>query len=115
MKSAASVPTCTTAPMSGIWMGETQDPENPFAGNVVAINRAIRVNKCTGGDWGTTPTTNWTVGTDNTCKQITGCPTLYPLIVCLITGNQHAGHDNLANPAFAQYLQLFQKAPFLTP
>jgi hypothetical protein len=53
------------------------------------------------------------VGADNTCKKVKGCPDLYPLIVCLIPGNSHGSHDGLANPAFSQYLQLFQKPPFL--
>ena len=114
---AKYVPTCTNKPMAGMWVGETMDPENSFAGNVVAINRAIKVNGCTGGDWPTTPTANYPIGggkPDTTCKQITGCPSLYPLVVCLIPGNQHASHTDTTNPGFVTFLKYFQKAPQLT-
>ena len=52
---------------------------------------------------------------DTVCKKIQNCPDLYPPVVCLIPGNQHAGHDNVANPGFGTFLTMFEKAPFLTP
>jgi hypothetical protein len=112
-------PTCTDKPMAGMWIGETADPENPFSGNVVAINRAIQVNGCTGGPYtlptNTAPTANFPIGggnADTVCQQLTGCPTLYPLVVCLIPGNQHASHDNIANPGFSTFVKLFENPPF---
>jgi hypothetical protein len=108
-------PTCTNNPMSGIWMGETMDPENAFSNNIFAIERAMVVNKCTMTNYNAANTDPWPVGGDMTCKKVRGCPELYPLIVCLIPGSGHNGHDSLANPAFAQYLGLFTKAPLLTP
>ena len=105
---AAYEPTCTNKPMAGIWVGETMDPENSFAGNVVGINRAIAVNGCKGGDWPNSPTNNYAIGggnADTVCKQITGCPALYPLVVCLLPGNQHQSHDSIANPAFTTFLE----------
>jgi hypothetical protein len=69
-------------------------------------------------DWSTTPTADYPIGggkADSTCKIITGCPAMYPLIVCLIPGSQHAGHDDITNPGFTTYLKAFEKAPLLTP
>jgi poly(3-hydroxybutyrate) depolymerase len=110
------VPTCTKKPMAGMWVGETNDPDNPFAGNVVAINRAISVNGCTGGDWPASPTADYPVsGNSMVCKQLTGCPVRYPLVVCLIVGNQHQGHDNITNPGFSKFLQFFSTPPQITP
>jgi len=108
-------PTCTNNPMSGIWMGESNDPENAFSNNIFAINRAMVVNKCMTTTYNVANTDPWPVGGDTTCKKVRGCPELYPLIVCIINGNSHGSHDQLANPAFVQYLGLFTKAPFLTP
>ena len=115
---AAFVPTCTNKPMAGMWVGESGDAETPFAGNVNAINRAIAVNKCTGGDWPTTPTQNYAIAggnLDSVCKAITGCPALTPLVVCLISGNQHATHDTVVNPGFSTFLEAFEKTPLLNP
>ena len=110
------VPTCTSKPMAGMWVGETMDMDNPFAGNVVAINRAIAVNGCTGGDWPASPTVDYPVtGKNMVCKQLTGCPVLYPLVVCLIAGTSHASHDDIANPGFSKFLQFFSTPPQLTP
>jgi hypothetical protein len=102
--------------MAGMWVGETQDPDNPFVGNVDAINRAIAVNGCTGGLYGTTPTANFPIGgakLDSTCQRITGCPAIYPLVVCLISGNQHASHPDTTNPGFTTFLSMFSAAPFV--
>ena len=111
------VPTCTTKPMAGMWVGETGDKENPFSGNVVAINRAIHVNGCTGGDWGTTPTVDFPIGggkPDSTCKKLSGCPAQYPLVVCLIDGSDHASHDDTVNPGFSTFLKLFSNPPLIS-
>jgi hypothetical protein len=114
---AKYVPTCTQKPMAGMWIGETMDKENPFTGNVTAINRAIKVNGCTGGDWGTTATVNYPIGNgrpDDVCKKITGCPALYPLVICLIPGSEHAGHDDTANPGFSTFLKYFSAGSLIS-
>jgi polyhydroxybutyrate depolymerase len=108
------VPTCTTKPMAGIWVGQKDETVNPFAGNVVAINRAIQVNGCTGGNWGVTPTANYPIGggkDPKTCQQITGCPALYPLVVCILPGNTHAANDDTVEPGFTTFLKSFSKPP----
>jgi poly(3-hydroxybutyrate) depolymerase len=113
-------PTCTNAPLAGMWIGETQDPENAFSNNVFAISRAAGVNHCTPSTFVTTSLPadpNFPIGggnADTVCKMVSGCPTLYPLVVCLIPGMQHQGHDNVANPGFGTFISMFEKAPFLT-
>jgi poly(3-hydroxybutyrate) depolymerase len=114
-------PTCTNKPMAGMWVGETNDPENAFSNNVFAISRAMGVNGCAQSTFLTTTLpndANFPIGggnADSVCKLVPNCPALYPLVVCLINGNQHAGHDNVANPAFGTFVSMFSKAPFLTP
>jgi hypothetical protein len=111
----AYVPTCTNKPMAGMWVGETNDPENAFAGNVVGINRAVAVNGCTGGNWPNAPTADYPIaGSTMTCKQLTGCPVLYPLVVCLLVGNAHQSHDTIANPGFSKFLQFFSTGAQIT-
>ncbi|MES1172471.1 MAG: hypothetical protein ABUL77_04475 [Bacteroidota bacterium] len=113
------VPTCTTKPMSGMWIHETGDTTNPFTGNKVAIARAMKVNGCTiGTGYDDTMFTNYPIGggnADTVCKKIMGCPELYPLVVCALPGNAHGSHDNVANPGFATFISSFSKAPLLVP
>jgi hypothetical protein len=76
------------------------------------------VNKCAQTTFATAVYANFPIGgnnADTVCKRIQNCPDLYPLVVCLIPGNQHAGHDNVANPGFGTFISLFEKAPFLPP
>ncbi|HEX3852285.1 MAG TPA: hypothetical protein VHW01_15050 [Polyangiaceae bacterium] len=48
-----------------------------------------------------------------TCQRITGCPAIYPLVFCLISGNQHASHDDIVEPGFTTLLSMFSAAPFV--
>jgi poly(3-hydroxybutyrate) depolymerase len=114
-------PTCTNKPMAGMWVGETADPQNPFVNNEFAISRALVVNGCT---MGTTfdavfpNAVNYPIGNgrpDNVCKLIQGCPTIYPLVVCLINGNGHNSHPDTTNPGFSKFItQFITPGPFLT-
>jgi poly(3-hydroxybutyrate) depolymerase len=114
-------PTCTNKPMAGMWVGETNDPQNAFVNNEFAISRALVVNGCT---MGTTfdavfpNAVNYPIGNgrpDNVCKLIQGCPTIYPLVVCLINGNGHNSHPDTTNPGFSKFItQFITPGPFLT-
>jgi polyhydroxybutyrate depolymerase len=108
-------PTCTTKPMSGMWVHEIDDGTNPFSGNKYAIARAMMVNGCTMGNSFDNATLDPFPGGPAECKMIKGCPALYPLVVCPLNGNGHGSHENIVNPGVSTYLQMFQKAPFLTP
>jgi poly(3-hydroxybutyrate) depolymerase len=111
-------PTCTTAPMAGMWVHEIDDMENKFTGNKFAIARAMKVNKCTmGTDYDSATLVNYPIGggnPDDTCKKIAGCPDLYPLVVCALPGKQHASHPNVAQPGFATFIKQFSAGAFIT-
>jgi hypothetical protein len=113
-------PTCTTSPMAGMWIGDAEDPENPFSNNVFAISRAMKVNNCAQSTFLTSNLPgypNFTIGGGNAasvCKQIPNCPQLYPLVVCLVDNKTHDSHDAIANPGFSTFLTMFENAPLLT-
>lgn len=114
---AAEVPTCTQAPMAGMWIHETNDPENPFSGNKVAIARAMALNGCAATTWDNAPKENFPVGSGvaaDRCKRITGCNPLYPLVVCELGGNGHGSHDPEANAGFSTFLKMFSKDALIT-
>ena len=111
----SAMPTCTNKPMAGIWMGESMDPENDFVHNKAAMDRAMPLNGCPGNDIDKAmfvdyPAPNSAIA----CKQVVGCNPLYPIIMCLKDGKQHAGHEDSANPAFSTFFQMFSKGAFLT-
>jgi poly(3-hydroxybutyrate) depolymerase len=111
-------PRCTTKPMAGMWIHENGDTVSPWRGQKVAIARAMQVNGCTLGtgyddaQFDIFPVAD---NPDGTCKMIKGCPTITPLVVCLIFGNNHASHPTIANPGFAKFTELFLMPPLLSP
>jgi poly(3-hydroxybutyrate) depolymerase len=115
-------PTCTTKPMAGMWVHEVGDTTNPFTGNKFAIDRAIKVNGCTGAQSydakvAANEFQNFPIGgnnPDNTCQLLKGCPETTPLVVCPLPGNQHGGHDSVVNPGFATFIKQFSAGNFLT-
>lgn len=114
---AQFVPTCTTAPMSGMWVHEINDNTNPFSGNKVAIQRAMSRNSCTMGtnfDNATLAPFDIPGVAANTCKRIQGCDPLYPLVVCDLPGNGHGSHDNIVNPGASTYIKLFSAGALKT-
>jgi poly(3-hydroxybutyrate) depolymerase len=99
---AAHVPTCSSAPMAGMWVHEVGDAVNPFAGTKTAVARAMAVNGCTiGTDYDTASLVDYPIGggnPDTTCQQIEGCPADQPLVVCALPGSGHGSHDSVVNP-----------------
>ena len=96
--------------MSGMWIHGVGDPVNPFAGNKVAIDRAMTVNGCTAASYDKAQLEDYPIGGGNpdaTCRLIRGCPALYPLVVCALDGNAHASHDDVVNPGASTYLTNF--------
>jgi len=82
----------------------------------------MKVNGCTGSnDYDDAVTKgnvmNFPIGNNNddgTCKLIKGCPEITPLVVCALPGTQHAPHNNVAEPGFAKFVQLFSMGNFIT-
>jgi hypothetical protein len=105
---AAYVPTCTQAPMAGMWVIEVNDIGTELASALqLPVSRAI-VNQCTSGSYSSAMLADYPIGAGKppgTCKQIIGCPAEYPLVVCALMGNGHTSHDDTVNPGFATFFK----------
>jgi hypothetical protein len=112
------VPTCTSTPLAGIWVHQVNNLTTPFTSAKVAIERAMSLNQCANGNaFDTAPAASFPIGggrPDDTCKRISGCDPLYPIVVCPLPGNRQSGNDETVNPAWSTFIKLFQTAPFLT-
>jgi hypothetical protein len=100
-------PVCTTAPMAGMWVHEIGDTEAPFSGTKKAVDRALKVNKCSAASYDTATFEDYPIGGQNpnaTCKKVLGCPADYPLVVCALPGDSHGSHDSIVNPGFATFV-----------
>ena len=114
---APYVPTCTQAGMAGMWVHEIGDTTNPFAGNIVAIDRAMKVNKCAQANYASAQFENFPIGggqPDDRCKRIKNCDPLYPLVVCAFAGTAHGGHEETMLPGVPKFIGLFSAPPLLT-
>jgi hypothetical protein len=114
---APYVPTCTQAGMAGFWSHEINDGTNPFSGNIVAIDRAMKVNKCAQQNYATAQFDPFplTGGSATACKRIKNCDPMYPLVVCALPGDQHGSHTEIVHPGWPTFMGLFNVAPLLTP
>jgi hypothetical protein len=114
------LPTCTTKPMAGIWVDETNNPIGPFANTKLAIARAMEVNGCTfGTGYDDAAFDNFPIGggnPDTICQKIRGCPDLTPLVVCALPGNSaYSSNSSVVNPGWSTFIKLFTTPPLLTP
>jgi polyhydroxybutyrate depolymerase len=114
---AAFVPTCSTTPLAGMWVHQVLDGTTPFSNALVAIERAMSLAQCASGhDFQTAPMVNFPIGgnnPDDTCRRITGCDPLYPLVVCPLPGANRGGNDNVVNPGWPIFVKLFEAPPLL--
>ena len=114
-------PTCTSAGMAAFWAYETDSDGSgqPFTGDLVAAARAIVVDKCDPqAAYDTTNSSDFPIGGGNaasTCKLLSGCAPLFPLVVCKLAGTGHSAHLTVVNPGFSTFIRLFEKAPLLAP
>jgi poly(3-hydroxybutyrate) depolymerase len=115
------VPTCTTAGMAGFWSHDPGDTTNPFSGNIVAMDRALTVDGYTpaGVTYDSANTAGafdpFPIGTGpNDCRKYKNGPALYPMVICLLPGTGHASHDNVVDPGWPAFINLFMTAPLLT-
>jgi poly(3-hydroxybutyrate) depolymerase len=87
---------CHNFPLPGMWTHNHDDPLNPYSGTVNAINRALKVNGCTG-TYGNSPTAPYPApGTNNTCNIYTTCPKDFPVILCDPATGGHEGNKFFA-------------------
>jgi hypothetical protein len=105
------VPTCTRAPMAGMWVNELNDPVSPLMGAIVAMNRALMVNGCTpsGVTFETATFDPFPISaTDITsCKRYRGCPDPYPLVICIVPGGNIDHYGLVASAGFPAFMALF--------
>ncbi len=112
------VPTCSAAPLAGMWVHEVTDTAAPFSGAKIAIDRAMSTAHCTSASFDTAELVNFPIGggkPDDTCKRVVDCDPLYPLVVCPLPGNGRSGHDDVVNPGWSTFIKMFEVAPLLTP
>lgn len=86
---AGVAPPCTDLPTPGIWHHNEDDTGNPPIGSEVAINRALKVNKCTG-TFATSPRGPWM--DEPVCEQFTSCPKEFPIVYCHPKTGGHVGN-----------------------
>lgn len=112
------VPTCTSAPLAGMWTHQVNGVTTPFTSAKVAIERAMSVNSCANGSsFDTAPLQDFPIGggkPTDTCKLISGCHALFPIVVCPLPGNRQGSNDDVVNPGGSTFLELFRRPPFLT-
>ena len=114
---AGYVPTCSEAPLAGIWTHEATSTNIPFSNAQVAIERAMAVGHCASGrSYDSAMFQNFPIGgnnVDDTCKRIVGCDPLYPLVVCAVPGNGRGVSESIVRPAWSTFIKLFEAAPLL--
>jgi hypothetical protein len=111
---AAQLPTCTQAPLAGIWMQAAMDVYLSFDNTRRAVGRAMQVDQCAAPGYDDAPRTDFPIGggnPDDTCRQLAGCNPLAPLVVCPLAGQGRGSFDSIANPGFAAFTKLFQTGP----
>jgi hypothetical protein len=107
-------PTCTTAPMAGMWIHQVGDTAFPFTGNIFAMNRALNVDGCTppGVSYATAMFDPFPLSSDTTsCKKYRGCPESSPMIVCPVAGSARDPAANLVPTAWPAFVALFDALP----
>jgi hypothetical protein len=103
--------------MAGMWVNKTNDMEQPFAMAKVAIARAMHVNGCRlGTGYDDAPFQDFPVADNpNTCKEVVGCPALFPLVVCPVMGAAENSEYGLATPGFSKFIKLLSSAAVEAP
>jgi hypothetical protein len=111
-------PTCSGKPFAGIFFVTPPVNDDALPADHVASNHAFQVDGCSmGTNIDAAPVENFPIGGGNPdalCKQIVGCPGQNPLVVCALPSSTRSFVD-IVNPGFSTFLELFEKAPLLSP
>ncbi|HET6283539.1 MAG TPA: hypothetical protein VFH73_21460 [Polyangia bacterium] len=87
-------PTCRDLPTPGFWQHNHDDGNNPITGNIRAITRALKANRCTETDFATAKRAPYPApGSNGACNQFTGCPKEFPIVFCDPQTGGHAGNQ----------------------
>jgi hypothetical protein len=113
----AYLPAFSEAPLAGIWVHEVMSTTTPFENTERAVTRAMQLANCAGGDYQHAQLESFPVGfgvPDGTCQRIVGCDSLYPLVVCPLSGRAQGVHDLEVNNGFSTFLGLFGTGALIT-
>lgn len=105
------LPTCSQAPLAGMWVHGVNDVTIPFDNAKRAILRAMQLDHCTAADYDSAELENFPVGygiPDDTCRRILGCDPVYPLVVCPLPYAVRGSNDFVVNPGFAAFASLLE-------
>jgi poly(3-hydroxybutyrate) depolymerase len=86
--------------VAGMWIHDINDPANDYGGSVMARDRVLAENGCTGSAtkaWGDIDLLS------SVCQQYTACPADYPVVFCTTMGLQHGAQDDRALPGFIEF------------
>ena len=113
-----SAPTCSNAPLAGFWIQEVTSITTPFEVAKLAIERAMSLNDCaSGSSYDTAPTELFPIGggrPEDTCKRISGCNPLHPIVVCPLPVRTQSSNQELVNAGWPTFIELFQSPPLIT-
>jgi hypothetical protein len=87
---------------------------NLFAESTAALTRAMRVSGCTiGTSYETAELEPFPIVgfAADVCKRVKGCPANVPLVICPLPGYGHGNNDNVVNPAWVAFVNLFASTP----
>jgi hypothetical protein len=107
----AYLPTCTSAPMAGIWVEDSEGIDNinaPTTPWYLAVTRAMQVNHCSPDAYANAMFADFPIGAHKpsaTCKQVLGCPAEYPLVLCVLMNNGASDNADTVNPGIATFIQ----------
>ena len=110
-------PTCTSTPLAGLWVHEVDNTTTPFALDKIAIDRAISLSCPDTKSFDTAILQDFPIGggkSPDTCKFVTGCNPLYPIVVCPLPGHSQSSHDDVVNPGWSTFIKQFQQGAFVT-
>jgi hypothetical protein len=105
-EAAAESPTCDGGAFAGMWMHANQDPANPYSGTQFAVEEALKKNKCTS-TWDSPRDPYEVTGSPAAsaiCQKFQGCPAAFPVVLCTVQAAHHDDNNQLANPAFTQFI-----------
>ncbi|HEX2873549.1 MAG TPA: hypothetical protein VHP33_19960 [Polyangiaceae bacterium] len=113
------VPTCSKAPLAGFWIHEATSQVNPFENAQVPIERAMAVDHCDAGtSYDSAPSEDFPIGggqNPGLCKRLSDCDPLYPLVVCALPNVTRSSNENIVNPGWSTFLELFESPPLVAP
>ena len=71
-------------------------------------------NACPAGGYDTAASELFPIGggkPNETCKRLSGCDPLYPIVVCPLLGPRQTANEDVVTPAWSTFIKLFQARP----